>query len=66
MDREVKTGGRRVFNHNRALGKSEIEQPKVGPKGEPSGSERVKGHRVHGDGGEETKAESGEALQTGS
>jgi hypothetical protein len=25
----------------------EMEQPKVGPKGEPSGSERVKGHREH-------------------
>jgi len=25
-----------------------MEQPKVGPKGEPSGSERVKGHGEHG------------------
>jgi hypothetical protein len=27
------------FNHNRKGGAFEIEQPKVGPKGEPSGSE---------------------------
>jgi hypothetical protein len=33
------------INHNRKGGAFEIEQPKVGPKGEPSGSERVKGHR---------------------
>ena len=32
------------FDHNRKGGVFEIEQPKVGPKGEPSGSERVKGH----------------------
>ena len=31
------------INHNRKGGAFEIEQPKVGPKGEPSGSERVKG-----------------------
>jgi len=30
--------------HNRKGGAFEIEQPKVGPKGEPSGSERVKEH----------------------
>ena len=35
------------INHNRKGGAFEIEQPKVGPKGEPSGSERVKGHREH-------------------
>ena len=33
-----------IFHHNRAFGKCEIEQPKVGPKGETSGSERVKEH----------------------
>jgi hypothetical protein len=38
------------FDHNRKGGTFEIEQPKVGPKGEPSGSERVKGHREHGAG----------------
>ena len=32
------------INHNRKGGAFEIEQPKVGPKGETSGSERVKGH----------------------
>ncbi len=36
------------INHNRKGGAFEIEQPKVGPKGEPSGSERVKEHREHG------------------
>jgi hypothetical protein len=35
------------FNHNRKGGAFEIEQPKVGPKGEPSGSERVKEHREY-------------------
>ena len=35
------------FNHNRAFGKREMEQLKVGPKGETSGSERVKAHRGH-------------------
>jgi hypothetical protein len=35
------------INHNRKGGAFEIEQPKVGPKGEPSGSERVKGHGEH-------------------
>ena len=35
----------RGINHNRKGGGFEMEQPKVGPKGEPSGSERVKGHR---------------------
>ena len=35
------------INHNRKSGAFEIEQPKVGPKGEPSGSERVKEHREH-------------------
>ena len=34
--------------HNRKGGAFEIEQPKVGPKGETSGSERVKGHGEHG------------------
>lgn len=34
--------------HNRKGGAFEIEEPKVGPKGESSGSERVKGHREHG------------------
>lgn len=29
-------------------GRREVEQPKVGPKGESSGSERVKGHGEHG------------------
>ena len=29
-------------------GRREVEQPKVGPKGEMSGSERVKEHRGHG------------------
>jgi len=33
-----------MINHNRKGGAFEIEQPKVGPKGEASGSERVKGH----------------------
>ena len=33
------------INHNRKGGAFEIEQPKVGPKGELSGSERVKEHR---------------------
>jgi len=28
-------------------GRREVEQPKVGPKGEMSGSERVKEHREH-------------------
>jgi len=38
------------INHNRKGRAFEIEQPKVGPKGEPSGSERVKGHnRPKGD-----------------
>jgi hypothetical protein len=41
---------RKSFNHNRKGGAFEIEQPKVGPKGETSGSERVKGHREHGGG----------------
>ncbi len=36
------------IDHNRKGGAFEIEQPKVGPKGEPSGNERVKGHREHG------------------
>jgi hypothetical protein len=36
------------INHNRKGGAFEIEQPKVGPKGEPRGSERVKGHGEHG------------------
>jgi hypothetical protein len=40
------------INHNRKGGAFEIEQTKVGPKGETSGSERVKGHGEHG-GGEE-------------
>ena len=31
------------FQHNRAFGKRETEKPKVGPKGELSGSERVNG-----------------------
>jgi hypothetical protein len=35
------------INHNRKGGAFEIEQPKVGPKGELSGSERVKEHREH-------------------
>jgi hypothetical protein len=35
------------FDHNRKGGAFEIEQPKVGPKGETSGSERVKGHGEH-------------------
>ena len=35
------------INHNRKSGAFEIEQSKVGPKGEPSGSERVKEHREH-------------------
>jgi hypothetical protein len=35
------------INHNRKGGAFEIERPKVGPKGEPSGSERVKEHREH-------------------
>jgi hypothetical protein len=35
------------IKHNRKGGAFEIEQPKVGPKGEPSGSERVKAHREH-------------------
>jgi hypothetical protein len=35
------------INHNRKGGGFEIEQPKVGPKGEPSGSERVKEHGEH-------------------
>ena len=30
--------------HNRKDGAFEIEQPEVGPEGEPSGSERVKEH----------------------
>jgi hypothetical protein len=30
-------------------GRREVEQPKVGPKGETRGSERVKGHREHGE-----------------
>ena len=34
----------RRFHHNRKGGPFEIEQPKVGPKGEPSGRERVKEH----------------------
>ena len=33
------------FHHNRKGGPFEIEQPKVGPKGEPSGCERVKEHK---------------------
>jgi uncharacterized DUF497 family protein len=33
-----------MINHNRKGGAFEIEQPKVGQKGEASGSERVKGH----------------------
>ena len=33
-----------IFHHNRAFGKCEIEQPKVGQQGETSGSERVKEH----------------------
>jgi hypothetical protein len=33
------------MKHNRKGGAFEIEQPKVGPKGEMSGSERVKEHR---------------------
>ena len=36
------------INHNRKGGAFEIEQPKVGPKGEMSGSERVKEHGGHG------------------
>ena len=40
--------GRRGIDHNRKGGTFEIEQPKVGPKGESSGSERVKAHREHG------------------
>jgi hypothetical protein len=36
------------INHNRKGGAFEIEQTKVGPKGETSGSERVKGHGEHG------------------
>jgi hypothetical protein len=36
------------IDHNRKGGAFEIEQPKVGPKGEPSGNERIKGHREHG------------------
>ena len=34
-------------NHNRKGGASEIEQPRVGPKGEPSGYKRVKRRRAH-------------------
>ena len=37
-----------LFNHNRKGGAFEMEQPKVGPKGEPSGTERIKGHGEHG------------------
>ena len=37
----------RMINHNRKGGAFEIEQPKGGPKGEPSGNERIKGHRDH-------------------
>ena len=29
-------------------GRREVEQPKVGPKGKPSGNERVKEHGGHG------------------
>jgi hypothetical protein len=36
------------IDHNRKGGTFEIEQPKVGPKGESIGSERVKAHRGHG------------------
>ena len=42
--------GRNKINHNRKGGTFEIEQPEVGPEGEPSGSERVKGHGEHGGG----------------
>ena len=34
-------------NHNRKGGAFEIEQPKIGPKGEPSGCERLKRRRAH-------------------
>ncbi len=36
------------IDHNRKGGAFEIEQPKVGPEGELSGGERVKGHRERG------------------
>ena len=36
------------IDHNRKGGAFEIEQPKVGPEGELSGGERVKGQREHG------------------
>ena len=36
------------IDHNRKGGAFKIEQPKVGPKGEPSGNVRIKGHREHG------------------
>ena len=35
------------INRNRKSGAFEIEQPKVGPKGEPSGSKRFKEHSEH-------------------
>ena len=38
----------RGIDHNRKGGAFEIEQPKVGPEGELSGGERVKGHGKHG------------------